>query len=93
MFTFYIVGVVIALLFFLVVLGVMIENDEVYGFDIIVNMVMLFVLSLFSWTILFMIGSAVVYKRVKNKEIQWVIIDVETANIKKRVEALPIAGQ
>ena len=68
MFTFYIVGVVIALLFFLVVLGIMIENDEVYGFDIIVNMVMLFVLSLFSWTILFMIGVMVIIKRVGDKE-------------------------
>ena len=68
MFTFYIVGVVIALLFFLVVLGVMIENDEVYGLDIIDKMVGIFVLSASSWAIVVVIGAVVIIERVKNKE-------------------------
>jgi len=68
MFTFYIVGVVIALLFFLIVLGVMIENDEVYGLDIIVNMVAIFVLSSSSWAIVVAIGAAVIIERVKTRK-------------------------
>ena len=68
MLTFYIVGVVIALLILLTSLGVMIKNDEVYELDIIDKMVMLFVLSLFSWAIVFVIGTAVTYKLIKDKK-------------------------
>jgi len=68
MLTFYLIGVVIALLILLTSLGVMIENDEVYGLDILVNMVIIFVLSSSSWAIVVAIGAAVIYKRVKNKE-------------------------
>ena len=68
MFTFYIVGVVIALLILLTSLGIMIENGEVYELDIIDKMVGIFVLSASSWAIVVVIGAVVIIERVKNKE-------------------------
>ena len=56
MITFYIIGVVIALLVLLTSLAMMIRTNEVYGLDIIVTMVVMFGLSLFSWTIVLVIG-------------------------------------
>ena len=68
MITFYIIGVVIVLLILLTSLAIMIEDDEVYGLDILVRMAIIFALSSSSWAIVFVIGAAAIYRRIKNKK-------------------------
>ena len=67
MLTFYIVGVVIALFILLTLLSMAIDNDEGYGLHIIANMARVFVLSLSSWAVIYVIGMGFVFKLAKKR--------------------------
>ena len=67
MMTFYIVGVIIVLLLSLTILAWEIVNGEVYESEMPTSLIGIFIFSLFSWAILFLLAILFVFQYAKNK--------------------------